>query len=146
MEEKEIVYVDMDGTICDFEGAFHRDLAENPAIKFPQSQHRFWVNLKPIPGALEAYKKLEEKYDVYILTSPSTRNVLCYTEKAEWIREHLGFEALKKLIISKNKSLMMGKYLIDDRAVNGAENFKGELLLIHSEKFPDWNSVLEKIM
>lgn len=36
-----------------------------------------------MPGAIESFKKLQEKYDVWILTRLSFRNVNCYTEKAQ---------------------------------------------------------------
>ncbi len=144
--ERKRIYVDMDGTLCDFEKDFYRDLAVNPSIKYPQSQYRFWANLEPIPGAIEGFKKLEEKYDVRILTAPSNKNIICYTEKAEWVRTHLGFDALKKLILTKDKSIAIGDYLIDDRTVNGAAEFKGELIHIFTPKFPDWESIINYLI
>jgi 5'-nucleotidase len=140
--EKKIVYVDMDDTLCDFMGAFRRDATANPAIGFPQSRYRFFAELDPIEGAIESYRKLEEKYDVYILSSPSVTNLMCYTEKAEWIRKHLGFKTQEKLILCRNKSLLMGDYLIDDLH----HNFKGELIRIYSPKYPNWESVLNYLM
>jgi hypothetical protein len=38
---------------------------------------------------------------------------------------------------------MIGDYLIDDRTANGAGEFKGELIQFATEKYPDWDSVLE---
>jgi len=43
-----IVYVDMDGVLCDFEGAHDRDLKRNPGVKYPQSQYGFYQNLAPL--------------------------------------------------------------------------------------------------
>ena len=37
----------------------------------------------------------------------------------------------------------MGEYLIDDRTANGAGNFKGEQIHFGTEKFPNWEAVLE---
>jgi hypothetical protein len=40
----------------------------------------------------------------------------------------------------------MGDYLIDDRTKNGAGEFKGELIHFGTDKFPDWDSVLEYLL
>ena len=48
---------------------------------------------------------------------------------------------MKKLIITPNKGLNKGDYLIDDNATGkGQENFEGELILIGSTEYPDWIS------
>jgi 5'(3')-deoxyribonucleotidase len=47
------------------------------------------------------------------------------------------------LILSHNKHLNHGDYLIDDRDKNGADKFTGELILFGGEKFPHWDSVIE---
>jgi 5'(3')-deoxyribonucleotidase len=79
------IYVDMDGVLCDFYGASRKALIENPSQKYPQSQWGFFLKLNEIPDAIESFKKLQEKYDVWILTKPSFKNVNCYTEKAQWV-------------------------------------------------------------
>ena len=43
------------------------------------------------------------------------------------------------------KNLNIGDYLIDDSTKNGAAEFTGEHIQIHSDKFPDWNSVIDYI-
>ena len=40
----------------------------------------------------------------------------------------------------------MGDYLIDDRTVNCAAQFKGEHIHFGTEKFPNWKSVLEYLL
>jgi 5'(3')-deoxyribonucleotidase len=47
------------------------------------------------------------------------------------------------MIITHRKDLCQGDYLIDDRGKNGTSEFAGEWIEFGSEKFPDWNSVLE---
>lgn len=76
-----IMYIDMDGVLCDFYNAARKHISENPDQKFPQSKLGFFLNLKPMEGAIDAFKKLSEKYDVWILTRPSSRNVNCYSER-----------------------------------------------------------------
>lgn len=135
------VYVDLDGVLCDFYGAAKKALLENPTQKYPQSQWGFFLKLKEIPDAIDSVKKLSINYDVWILTRPSFRNVNCYTEKAQWIWDHLGYEFLEKTIFSGDKSLLKGDYLIDDQNNANQDKFSGEWIHFGSEKFPDWNSV-----
>lgn len=139
---KKIVYIDMDGVLCDYKGHFIKMVQENPKIPYPQSQYGFYVALPEIEGAIEAYKKLEEKYDVWILTRPSYKNPLCYSEKRVWVEQHLSKEHCKKLIICYEKSLLRGSYLIDDNKYN----FEGECILFGSDEFPNWSSVLKKLI
>lgn len=139
-----IIYVDMDDVLCDFLKAYHEGLKDNPELKFPQSQLRFFENLEPIEGAIKSVNKLRQDFDVYILTAPSNRNPHSYTEKRLWIEKHFGYQFTERLIISSNKSLLKGDYLIDDFSEGkGQENFEGELLQFASEKYPDWKSIIE---
>ena len=141
-----LVYIDMDGVLCDFEGAFKRDKEAFPDLDFPQSRDGFYRGLLPINGALEGMEALlgAEGIEPYILTAPSLYNPLSYTEKRLWVEDHLGFEWVKRLIISPDKSLLIGGVLIDDHDVGrGQEKFRGELIHFNTKRFPDWNSVLE---
>ena len=52
----------------------------------------------------------------------------------------------KRVIITHRKDLVMGDYLIDDSGNNGASEFKGEWIRFGSERFPDWNAVLEYLL
>lgn len=138
----------MDDTLCDFKGAFTASVKKNPAIAFPQSQFRFFANLVPIPGAIEAVIALEKssQYLPYILTAPSIPNPLSYTEKREWVEQHLGYDFCERLILCSNKGLLKGDFLIDDYdAGKGQEHFEGVLLHFGSEAFPDWEAVRRRL-
>jgi 5'(3')-deoxyribonucleotidase len=140
----EIVYIDMDDTLCDFTGAFQRQVELNPEVRFPQSQYGFFAKLKPLRGALETIKALyeSEAYDPYILTAPSTRNPLSYTEKRVWIEEYLGYEFCERLILCPHKGLLKGDFLIDDHVDGkGQDHFEGELLHFGSPTYPDWTAI-----
>lgn len=138
--ERERVYVDMDFVLCNYGKAYKEKWRED--MQFPQSQYGFFVNLEPVEGAIEAMEKLSEKYDVWILTRPSMENPMCYTEKRVWVEEHLGKKWVKKLILSPDKSLLIGDYLIDDNPWD----FKGKQFLFLSDEYPDWNSVLAELL
>ena len=143
-----IIYIDMDDVLCDFTGQFQRDLAENPKIGYPQSQYGFFTKLPPINGAINSVIALFESktYEPYILTAPSLRNPLCYTEKRVWIEEKLGMPFVKRLIICPDKSLLKGAYLIDDNVSGkGQEKFEGEVLHFGSQMYPDWEAIRAKL-
>ncbi|MEY3450883.1 MAG: hypothetical protein RL711_708 [Bacteroidota bacterium] len=140
MEQKKIVYVDMDDTLCDFTKAYFS--LKSDECYYPQSTYGFFRNLEPIEDAIESYKILEEHFDVYILTAPSVHNPLCYSEKREWVEKHLGFETCRKLIISPNKALLKGHYLIDDRVHNG---FEGEHIHFGTV-FKKWKTVIKHLI
>ena len=104
------------------------------------------MGLEPIPGGLEAitWLRAQDQFLVYILTAPSLQNPLCYTEKRVWVEKHLGFDLVERLIISPNKGLNKGHYLIDDHIVGkGQDTFEGVLLHFGSSIYPDWASIID---
>lgn len=146
---KKIIYIDMDDVLCDYKKAHSQALLENPKIQFPQSQFGFFRSLKPISGGLEAVKYLNDQlqFDVYILTAPSTKNPLCYLEKRLWVEDYLGMEMVERLIISPNKGLNKGDYLIDDNdSGRGQDQFEGKLIKFGSGEFEAWTQVLEYLV
>lgn len=135
------VYVDMDGVLADFVGAIPVGY-EGPVDEIDG----LFEDLEPMPGAIEAFHKLAEKYDVYILSTAPWNNPNAWTEKLLWVKKYLGDVAKKKLILSHNKHLNAGDYLIDDRLKNGAEKFPGELIHFGTENYPNWDAVLDYLI
>tara|TARA_Y100001001_G_scaffold156989_1_gene174496 strand:+ start:20252 stop:20695 length:444 start_codon:yes stop_codon:yes gene_type:complete len=143
-----IVYIDMDDTLCDFEGAFSEALKTNPTVRYPQSQYRFFANLRPIEGAIEAVKSLvdSDEYDPYILSAPSTKNPFSYAEKREWIELYFGYDFCEKLILCGHKGLLKGDLLIDDNHEGkGQDLFEGELIQFGSYAYPNWTAVRTRL-
>jgi 5'(3')-deoxyribonucleotidase len=147
--EKKILYIDMDGVLVNFQSGIDR-LTEAEKIEYKDQEKNaphIFSKMEPIEGAIEAYKMLAERYDTYILSTAPWNNETALGDKVAWAKKYLGDTIYKRLILSHNKNLNMGHYLIDDRPhKNGAADFKGELIHFRSEKFPDWNSVLDFLL
>jgi 5'-nucleotidase len=142
----QILYVDLDGVMCDYQGAWDRAKAAHPEQLWPQSVPGFFRNLVPMVGAIDGLNALRANpgFDVHILTAPSVSNPPCYSEKRIWVEEHLGFEMCPRLIIAYDKSLLRGDFLIDDHDKGrGQEGFQGALIHFGSSKWPDWAAVLK---
>lgn len=142
---KKILYVDMDNVLVDFPAA----LAKVDAQTLAKYEGRLdeipglFSKMSPMQDALESYARLTEWFDTYILSTAPWNNESAWVDKLLWVKEYLGEPARKRLILSHNKHLNFGDYLIDDRPNNGARDFKGEWIHFQSELFPDWASVLD---
>lgn len=141
----EIVYVDMDNVLVDFPWGIDQ-LSEEIKEKYKDDIDEvpdFFSDLPPIDGAIEAFRKLRKQYDVYILSTAPWRNPSAWVDKLRWVHKHLPEAGHKRLILTHNKHLNKGDYLIDDRTANGAGQFEGEHIHFGKEPFPDWDAVLE---
>lgn len=142
---KKIIYIDMDDVIFNFTKAHDKAIDKVHGIIYPQSQLDFFRKLEPLENAIESVNELmkSDYYDVYFLTAPSLFNPLCYTEKCLSIKDYFGQAGVNKLIISPNKALLRGDYLIDDRIIGrGQDKFQGNLIHFGSTIFPNWDTVL----
>jgi len=138
--------VDMDHVLCDFTQAYDYWRFLFPKQIYPQSRCGFWSSLRPIDGAIEGFQRLEQDFDVWILTRPSVYNLNSYTEKAQWIEAHLGFSVLERTILCCDKSRIKGDYLIDDSGRDGQPEFEGEWIQFGSSEFPFWSTVVDYIL
>lgn len=145
---KKRLYFDMDGVIVDFASAL--ELQSEETLKEYEGRldeiPGLFSQMKPMPGALEAVRRLNEKYDCYILSTAPWNNPSAWSDKVSWITEHLDDVFHKKMIITHCKHLCKGDYLIDDRGKNGASDFEGEWIHFGSERFPNWETVLEYLL
>ena len=145
-----IVYIDMDNVLVEFTSAFpHLDpqvLAKHKAENTVDEIPGIFSLMEPVTGAVEAFEKIAAHYDTYILSTAPWENPSAWSDKLLWVKKYLGKPAYKRLIISHNKNLNRGDYLIDDRYHNGARHFKGELIHFRSERFPDWKAVTDYLV
>ena len=145
---KQIVYFDMDGVLVDLAkkiATYPKEIVAGfEAIDAIEQLPDLFSGAVPIKGAIEAFNKLCEsnKYDCYILSTAPWDAPWVWMQKREWVEKYIGKNAYKRLILSHNKHLNIGDYLIDDRTKNGAGEFTGELIQFGTEAYPDWDAVL----
>ena len=143
--KKKIVYFDMDNTLVNFQSAidqlpkqvkksYNGELDNVPGI---------FSKMKPINEMVQLFNQMaaDERYDVYILSTSPWDNPTAASDKVAWVKKYLPLYGYKRLILSHNKHLNIGDYLIDDRTTNGAGEFTGELIQYGTEKFPTAQSI-----
>jgi 5'-nucleotidase len=142
--------IDMDGVVADFYGHFlsiwREKYPDRVYVKpedvtafyletlYPEEYKQdildilrapgFFANLPPMPGAIEALKKIreEDKFDTLLCSTPDSDSVNhnCSSEKMRWVERHLGNEWVKDVILTHDKTLVYGDFLLDDKPkING---------------------------
>ncbi len=138
------ILIDMDGVLADFEGHFlsiwrqrypeefyveikdrkefyiTRDYPQKYKSKIHEiyAEKGFFLSLPPLPGAIEGVKYLKSKgHTIKFCTSPIDAYEHCVTEKYAWIEKHLGKEWTHHVILTKDKTYVVGDFLIDDKPV-----------------------------
>ena len=89
------------------------------AMQDIMTRQNFFKDLEPIPEAVHAVNQLLKSplYDCSICTAPITHNKYCTSEKMEWIKTHFGSKFHRKVIITNDKTVVHGDFLLDDNEV-----------------------------
>jgi len=135
----------MDDVLMDFQSKIDRlasDLRKKYAANLDEAPGIFGL-MSPKPDAIESFIELTSLFDTYVLSTAPWENDTAWIDKLNWVKRHLGQHAHKRLILSHNKHLNKGDYLVDDRLANGADRFAGEHIHFASEKYPDWKAVMQ---
>jgi len=76
----------------------------------------FFASLEPIPCAVDEIKEMSRCSGimVFFCSSPMSNADHCASEKMAWIGKYFGSEWTRRLIITKDKTLVRGDFLIDD--------------------------------
>lgn len=138
------LYIDMDNVIVDFTSAFPK-IDEQVLEKYANDKDEIpgiFSLMQPMPKAIEAVEFLANHFDVYILSTAPWENPSAWSDKLLWIKKYLPKVAWKKLILSHNKNLNLGDYLIDDRTANGAGKFTGNHIHFGQEGLETWGDIL----
>lgn len=144
MQERYSIAVDMDGVIADIltpwvdvlrkkegETLSVHDITDWDIGRFCRCGEKaldylnydLFRRLPVIPGAKEVLKRLQEYYDIYIVTSATQKSEII-TAKYEWLDEHFPFiEPDYRMFVGK-KDPIYTDYLIDD-GIHNLEVFKG---------------------
>lgn len=143
MKKSRIILIDMDGVIADFRKGFFEQYKErfpekplpdpisDPAQFYIEDNYPaefkeaiqeiyrspgFFIKLPAIEGALEALEEMSQsENEIFICTSPILENPGSAQEKLAWVFKHLGESWRRKVIITKDKTLVKGDILIDDK-------------------------------
>jgi 5'-nucleotidase len=152
-QPRKVLYIDMDNTLVDFSAKLER---VDPTVREKYRGREdempgLFALMPPMEGALKAFKKLAQHFDIYILSTAPWGNPSAWQHKVEWVQMHLGMDedspAYKRLILSHHKNLNKGDFLVDDRPhKRGADKFEGEVIHFGSKKYPDWPTVVEYLL
>src|SRR3989344_1673012 len=140
-----IILVDLDGPLADFEGEFLKRWWEQFPNEFfvPLEKRRafflkdeypehlreevvriltttgFFADLSPVPGGIDAVKEMTDRgYKIIICTSDiyiKNINTIGLDEKRGWVQKYLGYDFAKTMVLTRDKTLVRGDYLIDDK-------------------------------
>jgi 5'-nucleotidase len=133
------ILIDMDSVICDLMTEWHRRYNEDYNDQLTVERLKCWqsekyvkpecgvkiydylkepglfLNLKPLPYAIEVLERLHKKHKIFIVTS-SLRNA--YAEKEMWVEKHLPFIGVENMIFAHKKHMICGDLLFDDAPHN----------------------------
>ena len=152
------ILVDQDGVLAEWDGEFDPALDRygEAAANIPRSYQRevfdlyhgltsdevkivneicdepgYYDRLAVVPGAVEALNRMVAwGHEVHIVTTPWANNPTCASDKLKWMDRHFGREWANRVVITRDKTIVRGDYLIDDKwAIKGAE-------------FPTWKHVV----
>lgn len=140
--------IDQDDTLNDLSGKVHSKFKSEYGLDIPEFQLRDFYNmentvpnitpeivqevfhqealfagLEPNPGAVEALHEMDRMgLNVRIVTKPIFTNFTCVPDKKRWVVEHLGTKWLPRMVFTEDKTIVMGRYLIDDKPVIKGDN------------------------
>ena len=176
MNQRSRVIIDMDDVLADATGQFINFYEKEFGIRVTKESMYFKEEMKRFPdhhdevyqftfrknffrtmevneNSQEVVKKLNEKYEVFIVSSAMEfPNSL--PEKLEWLAEHFSFLHWKQFVFCGSKKIVHGDYMIDDLPHN-LEAFNGEKLLFtaphnmqfnHFQRVNNWKEVGERFL
>lgn len=113
----------------------------------------FFRDLDLMPDADIILEKLNERYDVYIV-SAAMEFPNSLKDKYDWIQEKLPFIAWKQICLCGSKSIVQTDIIIDDRSRN-FKGFQGRKILYAAhhnllesgyERVSNWKEVADKLL
>ncbi len=146
MEIKKRLIVDMDGVLANVYSQFldmdEKDFGIRQTVESTMGKPEaevfknerqyvlskgFFRNAPLIEGCVEIMKRLNEKYDLFIV-SAAMEFPQSLPEKLEWLAEHFPFLNWKQFVFCGSKAVVQGDIMIDDYFKN-LDYFKGQTIL-----------------
>lgn len=143
---KKRLLIDMDGVLADIYGQFIKyefndigltqslnDLTgklEHEAFKHHDkyvNSENFFYSALPIQNSIETVNKLNNAYEVYIVSS-AMQFPLSLNEKMKWLTKYFPFLSWKQIVFCGTKEIVTGDIMIDDHFKN-LDTFQGQTIL-----------------
>jgi 5'(3')-deoxyribonucleotidase len=148
---KPVLFIDMDNVLADFQGYVDNSLL--PEIKEKTDEldgiPGIFAQFPVVKGAKEALLELQEKYELYVLSTSPWNNPTALQDKQNWLKLHFGNMFYKRIIFTHHKHfcLLPNAWLVDDRPNHGACLF-GDHWLHFGEngKYKTWEDVKDYLM
>jgi len=158
---RKVIAIDMDDTLARFlEGLIEvvnrlegenvkvEDIKSWDMCKYFKCGHKIYDyltydlfrNLRVFDDAIEVVEKLQENYDIYIVSS-ATSTPDSMVAKIEWLEEWFPFISKKNIVLCGNKSIIKADYMIDD-GIHNLEDFSGMTILFDAPHNQMENSFL----
>jgi 5'-nucleotidase len=144
------IAIDMDGVLSDTVQQFIaweeketgirksiKDIMGKPELEvFPNSKTHlhtegFFRYTSVIENSQEIVERLNEKYDVYIV-SAATEFPKSLTEKQAWLNEYFPFITWQQMVFCGSKEIVRADIMIDDHFKN-LNNFTGPLSILFTQ-------------
>lgn len=142
--KSKIILFDMDGVMCQYDEKLLRCAHERFGLPLYQShevthfnsealfqkeyqerveaiadEEGFFLDLKPFPGVIKAFEEItsDPRLEVFICTTPKRfyKSSSSVSEKHTWIARYLGCEWTDRMILTRDKTLVRGDILVDDK-------------------------------
>ncbi len=143
---KKRLLIDMDGVLSDIYSQFIKyesndigltqslkDLTGKPEReafiyhdKYINSENFFYSAL-PIQGSIEAVHRLNDVYNIYIVSS-AIQFPQSLLEKINWLKKHFPFLSWEQIVFCGTKDIVYGDLMIDDHFKN-LDTFQGQTFL-----------------
>ena len=124
------LYEEREGRPIEREAYYGKRIYDLPGIEYVREalhEPGFFRHLPVMKDAREVVEELYAQHEVYIVTA-ATEFKYSFTDKWEWLEEHMPFVHWERIVFCGNKSIVHGDYMIDDKPKN-LDGFNGQGLL-----------------
>jgi 5'-nucleotidase len=111
----------------------------------------YWTDLPIYPNAAKVVEWIYQNFNTYILTAPWVDYRDCVPEKYDWIKNHLPFFNLQKVIFCHDKHIIHDQGILIDDNVKHINMFQGKTVryaypynaqAMSTHSADNWNQVL----